>query len=63
MYPKDVHFLVEMSLVDILKLRKAMDLVEVQYNQMIPEEEEAKDFLVGDFMDWLNFCIKEAGDA
>ena len=63
MYPKDITVICEFSIVDLMKLRKAMDMVEVQFNQMNQEEVEAKDFLTINFMEWLDTCIKEATNA
>jgi len=63
MYPKDITIVCEFSATDLMKIRKAMDLIEVQFDRNKPEEVEAKDFLTINFMEWLDATLKEVLDA
>jgi len=63
MYPKDITFICEFTLSDLAKLRTAMDMITVNFDQTIPEEVEAKDFLVDNFVKFLEETIKGATDG
>lgn len=63
MYPKDITFLCEFSLTDLIKLRAVMDMVQINFDKTKPEEVEIKDFFVNNFMDFLEATIKGATDA
>jgi hypothetical protein len=63
MYPKDITVVCEFSLTDIVKLRTVMDMVTVEFDKDKPEEVKVKDFFVNNFMEFLEFTIKEATGA
>ena len=63
MYPKDITIVCEFSLTDLVKLRTVMDMVTVEFNADKPEEVEVKEFFVNNFMEFLEFTIKEATGA
>lgn len=63
MYPKDITLVCEFSLTDLVKLRAVMDMVTVNFNAEKPEEVEIKDFFVNNFLEFLDYNIKEATGA
>jgi hypothetical protein len=63
MYPKDITLLCEFTVSDLMKIRGAMDMVQVNYNAGKPEETELKDFLTINFMQFLDTAIKGATDG
>lgn len=62
MYPKDITLLCEFSLEDLIKLREAMNMVQVNFNAESPDEVEIKDFLISNFMQFLDSAIRGATD-
>ena len=59
--PKDVHVTFEISLTDLLKLKKALSLSKIEYDSTVPEENEAVIYFTNGFHPAIERVLKELG--
>ena len=57
-FPDDVVIVTEFRMSELKKIQRAMVNTTVALNLSDPDDKEAHDFFVGNFMNWINSTLK-----
>jgi len=61
-YPKDIHVVFEISMIDLSKLHRALNMVNMEYDGNVPEEKEAANYLTKIFYPVINEIMRKKGN-